>query len=136
MEMPVNMAENMMGGKQEEVEDPGDMGEPTISNETKTILGYTCQKWSYSNAENDMEMWVSKDLGMFMGTENPMGGGIPSWYEKYAGEGMFPLEILMKDKKGNQEFKMEAVDIKEGGVSEDMFKAPAGWTKMNMGGMQ
>ena len=78
---------------------------------TETVNGYVCDKIQYSMKDQSTTVtWHSKELG-------------------------YSVRSITKSKEG--EMTTELSNIKEGGVADSMFVAPAGYTKMqmpNMGG--
>ena len=78
---------------------------------TETVNGYVCDKIQYSMKDQSTTVtWHSKELG-------------------------YSVRSITKSKEG--EMTTELSNIKEGGVADSIFVAPAGYTKMqmpNMGG--
>jgi len=79
---------------------------------TETVNGYVCDKIQYTMKDQSatVTQWHSKELG-------------------------YSVRSITKSKEG--EMTTELSNIKEGGVADSMFVAPAGYTKMqmpNMGG--
>ncbi|MBI9073478.1 MAG: DUF4412 domain-containing protein [Melioribacteraceae bacterium] len=101
---------------------------------TETILGYECQKLSSKDEGRTFEMWIAKDLGDFKFMQGPMGGG-NNWLSKLSDSGMFPLKMIAKNEDGTTQFKMEALKLEKKSLSNDLFKAPSNFRKMDMGGM-
>jgi outer membrane lipoprotein-sorting protein len=78
---------------------------------SETVNGYAADKYETTVKTGDGEMthfvWIAKKLGIPIKMESPDGS-----------------------------FRMEYRDIKEGGVSDDLFRVPEGYQKMTMpGGM-
>lgn len=74
---------------------------------TETVSGYKCDVYQYKDSSKGREskLWVSSKLN-------------------------FPIKIETKGSRGP--FTMMMTNIKEGGVSDSLFKPPAGFRKMNI----
>lgn len=99
--------------------------------ETKEILGYTAEKWTYSDGENKGEAWMTKEIGGFNLFDNPMQENKPEWQKDIETAGYFPLEVYENGKK-----VYEVTNIDKKTLDESMFQAPAGYQKMDMPMMQ
>ncbi|MBX3738234.1 MAG: DUF4412 domain-containing protein [Candidatus Didemnitutus sp.] len=116
---------------------------------TEKVLGYDCEEYVMSDRGQTTEMWITEQLGSFMGLSgaNPMGGMMGGRKAKTEGraweqvlkdkKGAFPLRVVGHDAKGKETFRLEAKKIEPGNVPDDLFTAPAGFQKFampNMGG--
>ncbi|MBZ0200029.1 MAG: DUF4412 domain-containing protein [Ignavibacteriaceae bacterium] len=112
------------------------MDEMKKTGETKKINGYTCEKWVMNDNNRNIEAWVTEELGNFFFAQNPMGGNDgPAWQKEFEGKSFFPMQVVEKDAKGNVESKMEVTKVEKTSLSSDLFKAPAGYHKMEIPGM-
>lgn len=114
---------------------------------TEKILGYDCEEYVMTDRGQTTEMWVTGQLGSFMGLSggNPMGGMMSGRKAKAEGnaweqvlkdkKGAFPLRIVGHDAKGKETFRLEAKKIEPGDVPDDLFAPPAGFQKFAMPGM-
>lgn len=96
--------------------------------ETKTVSGLVCEKVKVFAADNETEMWVTKDFQA-------------NFYEFYkyfrndfallglneASIKGVPLEITTKDLSGNVLVSATSVSASKQNLSEDTFKVPAGY---------
>lgn len=117
------------------------------TNETERILGYATQKYiSKQRDGSTAEFWITEDLGSFVmpSMGSPMGAGgrgggaaAPlSAYEKYfAGKSLFPLRMVVRDKSGKEQSRMEVVQIDKQALPDAMFSPPADYEKFDMGAM-
>ncbi len=112
-----------------------EMIEPVRTGETKMILGHEAEKWIINDEEEDIEMWVAKDLGKFVMMNSPMQEEKPAWYKEIEDDGFFPMLVINKDKSGNETGRFEVTELIKQNLSDDLFKVPAGYTKMSMPGM-
>lgn len=112
--------------------------------ETEKILGHTATKYISSHEGTKTELWLAEGLGTFMmmSGANPMGGGRrgsgpapQSWERLLAGKDLFPLRVVGKDKSGKESFRMEATAIEKQSLPDSLFAPPAGYQKLDMGGM-
>lgn len=109
--------------------------------ETAKILGYDCAKYVSKAKDTTSEIWVTEQLGQFMGLGaggNPMGGKskpAPAWEKALMGKNFFPLKIVTLNKKGKVDFKMEATSVEKGSQPDSLFVAPADFNKFDLGGM-
>ena len=99
--------------------------------ETKEILGYTAEKWTYKDGDDEGEAWMTKDIGSLRFFNNPMQEDKPQWQKDLEGAGYFPLLVLENGKK-----VYEVTNIEKKSLDETMFEAPAGFKKMDMPMMQ
>jgi len=110
----------------------GEIEEVRITNETREINGFNCQKLIYEDKEN-MEAWATTDIGNFMFYESPMGGsGIPEWYLAFSDAGFFPILVIEKDDSGEEESRWEVTSVEKKSLSEDLFVPPADYEKMEI----
>jgi hypothetical protein len=99
--------------------------------ETKEILGYTAEKWTYKDGNDVGEAWMTKDVGALRLFNNPMQEDKPDWQKDLEGAGYFPLLVLENGKK-----VYEVTKVEKKSLDESMFEAPAGFQKMDMPMMQ
>jgi hypothetical protein len=109
------------------------------TNETEKILGYDCVKYVATSPEGITEIWVTDQLGTFMGLGgNPMGGRsmVPdAWANALRGKQAFPLRVASKTPKGKESFRMEATAINKTALPASIFAPPADFQKFDMQGM-
>ena len=108
---------------------------PIKTNETKTILGYKCEKWIVKSYDNETEIWLTEGLGNYMFMGNPMDRKQSAWQKSIMGNSFFPLLVITRDEKGKEIYKQEVTEIKAMSLSADMFQIPSGYQKMNMPSM-
>ncbi len=99
--------------------------------ETKTILGYKCEKYKVKDENGDVELWVTKDLGKIDYIQNPSQQGMSSWQKEMGEKGLFPLEIKTVLKDG-QTITMKAVSVNKKSIANSEFDMPSGYSKMDM----
>lgn len=145
MVMPMKMPAGAAGAR-------ADGPEPTVekTGKTETILGYTCEQYVTTEGGQTTEMWITDQLGTFMGLSagNPMGGAMggggrgakgastAGWEKALKGkEGAFPLRVIARDNKGRETFRLEAKKIEPGPLPASLFTPPAGFQKFSMPGM-
>jgi hypothetical protein len=105
-------------------------GDFVKTGETKNILGYTAQKWTYTDGDDKGEAWMTKEIGGFQFFNNPMQKDKPEWEKDLAAEGYFPLLV-----NENGEKVFEVTNIEKQSLDDSMFEAPAGYQKMDMPSM-
>jgi hypothetical protein len=108
--------------------------------ETEKILGYDCVKYISSSPDGVTEIWVTDQLGTFMGLGggNPMGGRsmIPdAWASSLRGKDAFPLRVVTKSAKGKDSFRMEATSVNKTTLPASTFTPPVDYQKFDMDGM-
>lgn len=111
--------------------------------EKETILGYTAEKYIWTDRNSKTEMWLAEGLGTYMSMNKgggPMGGRrnnstAQQWERALAGKELFPLRVVGKDSKGKESFRMETTAIKKESLADSLFAPPAGYQKFDMGGM-
>lgn len=117
-------------GKEAEAKDDWKV---TLTQETKTIDGHVCTKVIGTGEEGTWTAWVAKDLkidfGNVMGTMGTREDE-PIWKEVNG----FPLEMEMKDEKGQTMMQMHMKDIRNGPVDDAVFSLE-GYQVMEMPSM-
>ncbi len=110
-----------------------DKGEFAKTGETKEILGYTAEKWTYKNEKGEGEAWLTKDLGTFFWFKNPMmrEDNQPQWMKELKEGGYFPLLVTENGKK-----VFEVTNVQKTPVDASLFEIPADYKKMEMPNMQ
>ena len=119
-------------------------GEVTLekTSETAKILGYDATKYISTHQGQKTDLWLAEGIGTFMSMPkgNPMGGRSGSrpeqaWERALAGKDLFPLRVVGHDKRGREDFRMEATLIEKKSLPDSLFAPPAGYQKFDMGGM-
>jgi hypothetical protein len=105
----------------------------------ETILGYVCTKYVVTGAEGSAQIWVTDELGNFMGIP-PAGGPMgrapqaPSaWESAIKGRNFFPMRVIANNAKGT--FKFEVTSVEKTSLPDSLFAPPEGWRKFDMGAM-
>lgn len=114
---------------------------------TEKILGYDCEEWLMTDKGESTALWVTEQLGTFMGLGggNPMGGMMggrkakadgAAWEKLLKGKkGWFPLRVVSRDARGKEKFRLEAKKVEPGKLSDELFAPPAGYQKFAMPAM-
>jgi len=133
--MYMEMSMQMMAGDTEE-EDAKDF-EFRKTGEKKEILGYTCEKWVYKDEDNQVDSWLTDELGSFIFFSGPMESSKKArWQSELESDGYFPMELIVKDLSGNVDSKMIVTAVEKKSLDSSMFEAPAGYQKLQMPGME
>ncbi len=106
--------------------------------ETKTILGYECNQWIFKDEEenDEVEAWVTDELGNFMLMRSPMGGGFsPGWGSSIRNNGFFPILVITRDADGEENSRFEATDVSKQSLDDDLFGPPSDFDEMKIPGM-
>ncbi len=110
-----------------------------VTTSKETILGYDCTKLIVTGKDGSAEIWVTDQLGSFMGLTPPAAGPgrrseMPSQWEKaLKGKAFFPLRVISKDRKGTSRMDVTAVQAME--VPDSEFQPPEGYRKFDLGSM-
>jgi len=119
------------------------------TNVTEKILGYTCVKYLAKDKDTTTEIWITDQLGTFMGINQGggaggMGGGrgkaaakdaaAQAWENEFRGKNAFPLRVVSLT-SGKESFRMEATAIDKQSLPDSIFQPPADYQKFEMGGM-
>jgi hypothetical protein len=106
---------------------------------TETILGYVCTKYVVTYPGGSTELWLTDQLGTFMGFGSGMtgpGGGRPgapsAWEQVLHGKNFFPMRVVST---GAETFKLEVTAVAKQPLDAALFDPPAGWQKFDMGAM-
>jgi hypothetical protein len=108
---------------------------------TETIAGYVGEKYLMKSKDFTGEMWLTEQLGAFMGMGQPEGpfggkkGAGQGWEAALAGKNMFPLRVVDTAGKGKSAFRMEVISVEKTSLPDSLFSAPSDWQKFDMGGM-
>ncbi len=122
---------------------PADSATVEKTGTTEKILGYDCVKYISKTKDATTEMWVTDQLGTFMGLggSNPMaggmggrrgsrgGGGSQAWEQALAGQNAFPLRVVTTG-AGKETFRMEATAIDKTPLPASHFAPPADFQDM------
>ncbi|MSU66562.1 MAG: DUF4412 domain-containing protein [Opitutus sp.] len=57
------------------------------------------------------------------------------WERALNGLELFPLRVVTHEKDGKENFRMEVTAIEKQTLPDALFSAPAGYQKMDLGGM-
>jgi hypothetical protein len=118
------------------------------SGQTEKILGYDCTKYvAQDKAKNQItELWVTEELGAFMGFGGgggPMGGrGGPApqgWETLLQGKNFFPMRVI-STANGKEVGRVEVTAVDKKSLPDSLFTVPDGWRDLSammrgMGGL-
>lgn len=113
-------------------------GSITKTGETKTILGYDCEKFLFTQNDMKGEAWMTKELGafmFFMESQEEM----PGWQTEVLDAGYFPLHVIQHDTRRNVTGVYEVKEVTPMKLSDDLFELPSSYKKfdlMNLGGFE
>ncbi len=115
--------------------------------EHEKILGYDTTKFIAKSKDGATEMWLTDQLGTFMGLGSGGGPGgafggrkarnssEQAWEKALMGKDWFPLRVVTKNKKDKETFRMEATAIDKTSLPDSVFAPPADYQKFDMGNM-
>lgn len=78
--------------------------------ETKTILGYKCEGYVYSDADKDMKIWITKEIESLYKHYPSSMGGVGGVQLPSGMDGMF-MGLVMDDKSSGTHTDMEVTQI-------------------------
>jgi hypothetical protein len=101
------------------------------------IAGIEAEEYVGVSGGKINEVWVTKELGKFIGQQSGPRGKQPSAWEVFAQKGdMFPLRTIQRSKAdGPEEFRMEVTNVDRSKQDASLFAPPADYTKFAMGEM-
>lgn len=105
---------------------------------TKTIRGYECHQWIFKDDEDEeeVEAWVTNELGNFMLMKSPMGAGFsPGWSSSVSNNGFFPILVITKDEDGEITSRFEATEVNKQSLDSDLFSPPSNYSEMKIPGI-
>lgn len=103
---------------------------------SQEILGYSCDEFEFKDQNNKGFALMTKELGSFMFMDDPESGGSTEWQKEIMNEGYFPMLVKEQNSSGELKTVFKVVDLKQMILDDDMFSAPAGYSKFDMPNMQ
>ena len=106
---------------------------------TQSLLGYECAQWIFNDEEenDEVEAWVTDELGNFMLMSSPMAGGYsPGWGSNVKNNGFFPLLVITRDGDGEETSRFEATEVNKQSLDNDLFGPPSDFTEFQVPGMK
>lgn len=113
-----------------------------ITTTKEKILGYDCVKYIATTKEGTSEIWVTDQLGGFLGMGGPPNGGgrrgpggpggppAQGWEQALMGKGVFPLRVVTSG-AGKETFRMEATAVQPQAMPAAYFAAPADFKNLS-----
>jgi hypothetical protein len=123
--------------KDEEIEEEIDI-DKFKTGKVMSILGYECHQWLFKdeNDDDEVEAWVTGEIGNFMLMQGPMGGGYsPGWNSSLKNSGFFPMLVITRDEDGEETSRFEATEVEEKSLSDALFEVPSNYSEMKIPGM-
>jgi hypothetical protein len=111
-----------------------------VTAEKETILGYDCTKVVSTSADGTAELWVTNQLGSFVGLSP--GGGAPgrrgqpaqAWESALKGKGFFPMRVIVT-RNGKGTFRLDVTSVQKVSIPDSEFAPPDGYRKLDIGSM-
>ena len=130
MEMPVDVAEEMMDQDNQDVYFNN-------TGETQEINGYLCEKFEFVDEEGSGIAWMTKELGtfLFLGDPEGMENSQSNWQQEIMAEGYFPMLVKQENSSGELEPVFEIDEILPMPLDDEVFSVPAGYQKFDMPNM-
>jgi len=111
-----------------------------VTTEKDTILGYDCTKIIATGKDGVSEIWITDQLGQFMGLA-PGGAFLggrrqvpPQWETILKGKDFFPLRVIVRN-KDKQVSRMDVTSVEKMHFADSDFTAPEGYQKLDIGSM-
>lgn len=126
---------SQLGGVRDTMNKAMEKGNVKMTDETKDINGYKCEKWTFKDDDGTSgEAWMTKGISNFFFFSNPLGGNNdqPEWQKKLTNEGYFPMMVTTKNADGEVESSMEVTSIEKKSLDESLFTPPDDYKKMDM----
>jgi len=109
----------------------GGAGTIKETGETKSILGYQCEKFIFDNKLERGEAWMTNELGafmFFMESQQVMS----EWQIEILDAGYFPLHVTEYDEDGNVESIFRVRKVTPMNLSPDLFVVPSSYKKLDL----
>jgi hypothetical protein len=112
-----------------------------ITTAREKILGYDCVKYLARSKAGTSEIWVTDQLGAFLGFGGPPAGGSArgpggaapapqGWEEAIAGKGVFPLRVITTS-AGRESFRLEATAVEKMPLPPALFSPPPDFSNLS-----
>jgi hypothetical protein len=100
---------------------------------TGAILSYPCRVYLLKEKGQTTELWVTDGLGYFIGAGVGTMVIADRWVSAlYCRNGYFPLRVVIRDEKGNEGFRMEAIGIKPAKLPASVFLPTAKYQETHL----
>jgi hypothetical protein len=113
-------------------------GSLSKTSETKSILGYHCEKFLFEQKDQKGEAWMTSELGafmFFMESQNQVTG----WQKEVLDAGYFPLHVTEYNLDGEVKSVFSVKEVTPMKLNADLFTIPSSYEKIdltNMGGLE
>jgi hypothetical protein len=105
----------------------------TKSNFVTTIAGRKCQVWAVEGADEKADVCVAQGIAFFDLASQPTPGKLePSWAAALTREKAFPLQVVVHDKAGKEEYRAEAKTITSKRLDDSSFQVPPGFAARDL----
>jgi hypothetical protein len=105
------------------------------TNETRTIEGHVCRKYTYSDEEGHGEAWIAEDVqfNAFEAMGHMVGGAQGDGWQKAPYQGMV-MESIWNNKSGKKRVEVRTKDLVIGKVDPSLFST-AGYDVQDLSGL-
>jgi hypothetical protein len=105
----------------------------TKSNFVTTIAGRECHVWSVEGGNEKADVCVATGIPFFDLASQPRAGKLePSWAAALTREKAFPLQVVVHDKAGKEEYRAEATQVTAKRLEDASFDVPHGFTARDL----
>lgn len=124
-------------GEEAAANTPGKMFVFERTGKTDTVAGYGCDIILVKEKDTgklNSDVCVTKGLGG-LGRTNTGSQSFESWMQDLLKDGGYPLRMTTRKPDGSEEIRTETTRVVKKRLNDNLFAAPAGYTKVDMGSM-
>jgi Domain of unknown function (DUF4412) len=91
----------------------------------QTVAGYACEDWRMRTDGRTIDACVIKGVPFVDLVRRPPFDGPPAWAAELTREDAFPLRLVVRDSRGNEQLRFEAASVQEKPLDAGRFTLPA-----------
>ena len=109
--------------------------EPKVqkSEKVETIAGLPCNDWTIDSGDNKVDVCAASNIAFFDLDRDAKTGALePSWAVALTKAKAFPLRVVVHDKTGKEQYRVQATKADRKKVDDALFAVPTTFKKMDL----